>query len=140
MEMDKNIVEADSVGVKDTVMVVEDDEFLRDVISQKLRGEGFDVMVCVDAFEATKSLKEKKPKLMLLDLILPGMDGFEMLEQLKKSSDTRDMPVIILSNLGQKEDIDRALAAGAADYLIKANYTPADIVERVRQVIGQKYL
>jgi len=150
MDMNQNIISPEnasgekgavSVGEKkDIVLVVEDDEFLRDVISQKLRSEGFDVLVSIDAFEGMKAIKQKKPRLILLDLILPGMDGFEMLGQLKKGAETSDIPVIILSNLGQREDMDRALAAGAADYLIKANYTPADIVQRVRTIINQKYL
>lgn len=129
-----------SSASKESVLIVEDDEFLREVLAQKLRGEGFDVWCSIDAIEALELMKEKKPKIILLDLILPGMDGFEMLGQLKKIPDLQDVPVIVLSNLGQKEDVDRALSAGAADYMIKANFTPADIVARIRKVISQKYI
>jgi DNA-binding response OmpR family regulator len=131
---------ASNNGNGPTVLIIEDDEFLREVIAQKLLKEGFDVQKVIDANRASESIKEKRPKLILLDLILPGMDGFELLDHLKKTPSTRDIPVVVLSNLGQKEDKERAMTAGAVDYLIKADHTPADIVQRVREVLNQKYL
>lgn len=122
------------------VLIVEDDKFLREIISQKLLKEGFDVLSAIDSADAMRILEEKTPRIILLDLILPGMDGFEFLDRLKKNPATNSVPVIVLSNLGQKEDIDRAIAAGAVDYLIKADYNPADIVSRVRQVLSKKYV
>lgn len=124
----------------DTVLIVEDDEFLRQLVAQKLTQEGFNVIAAIDATEAFKSIHEKQPQVILLDLILPGMDGYEILDQLKKDPFTKSIPVIVLSNLGQREDIDKALKAGAGDYLIKANFTPGEIVEKVRSVLKQKYL
>lgn len=123
-----------------SVLIVEDDEFLREVISRKLSKEGFDVQAAIDAKEALEIIKKKMPQIILLDLILPGMDGYEFLAQIKKEPVIKDVPVIILSNLCEKDEVDSALAAGAADYLIKANFSPAEIVQKVKDVLGQKYL
>ncbi|MFC1625268.1 response regulator [Patescibacteria group bacterium] len=129
-----------SPSEKTVVLVVEDDEFLRKIISQKLVKEGFDVRPVIDVVGALDSMKEKIPQIILLDLILPGMDGFELLDKIKKNPKYSGIPVIVLSNLGQKEDKERATSMGAVDYLVKADYTPADIVERIRKVLRQEYL
>ncbi len=125
---------------KYSVLLVEDDEFLRQLVAQKLIKEGFDVDAAIDSTAAFKSIEEKKPHVILLDLILPGMDGFEILSQLKKNPANSDIPVIVLSNLGQQEDIDRAMSSGAESYMIKANFTPGEIVQAVRKVIREKYV
>lgn len=138
-EEDASSFTEDSNG-GDTVLIIEDDEFLRDVISQKLSKEGFEIFMAIDATEALALIEKHRPRIVLLDLILPGMDGFEFLAQLKKSPANKDIPVIVLSNLGQKEDQDRAKAAGAVDYLVKSDHTPAEIVQRIRDVIKQKYI
>lgn len=122
------------------VLVVEDDEFLREVICQKLIKDGFDVTAAIDANSAFEMIKEKPPQVILLDLILPGMDGFEFMSQIKKNDDTKNIPIVVLSNLGQKEDVDRATSLGAVDYLIKANFTPAEIVQKTREVLSKKYV
>jgi two-component system alkaline phosphatase synthesis response regulator PhoP len=100
------------------ILIVEDDRFLRELIARKLRNEGYEVIEAVDGEEGLKRIKEEKPDLVLLDLILPGIDGFEVLESAKKDSEIASIPVIILSNLGQREEIERGLKLGAIDYLI----------------------
>jgi DNA-binding response OmpR family regulator len=125
---------------KPIVLLVEDDKFLRDLIIQKLDKEGFSAQAAIEAKEAFKLIEEKKPQLILLDLVLPGMDGFAMMHKLKENPQTADIPVIILSNLGQKEDLERAMIDGAADYLVKANFTPGEIVDKIRIVLGKKYI
>ena len=120
------------------VLVVEDDEFLRQLVSRKLGDEGFDVKVAIDAEGAFKILKEIKPDIILLDLILPGLDGFQILSKMKKDKSITSIPVIILSNLGQKEDIDKAMALGAADFLVKAYFTLDEIVKKIESVLGKK--
>lgn len=121
------------------VLVVEDDKFLRDLIQQKLQKEGFQTLAAVDGEEGVKIAQEKHPQLVLLDLILPGADGFEVLRQLKANQSTSAIPVIVLSNLGQKEDMDRALKDGAEDFMVKAHFTPSEIVAKVRSTIKAKY-
>ncbi len=123
---------------KPTVLLVEDDKFLRELIMQKLEKEGFKAQSAIEAQEAFKLIDEKKPNVVLLDLVLPGMDGFSILHRIKESPQTSDVAVIILSNLGQKEDLDRAMSEGASDYLIKANFTPGEIVEKIRNILSQK--
>lgn len=118
------------------VLIVEDDKFLRELISQKLSKEGFDVSTAIDGEEGVKKIKEIKPEIILLDLILPGIDGFEVLTQTKADSSVSSIPVIILSNLGQKEDIERGLKLGATDYLIKAHFTPGEIIEKIENILG----
>ncbi len=122
-----------------SVLVVEDDKFLRDLIQQKLQKEGFQTLSAVDGEEGIKIVLEKQPQLVLLDLILPGADGFEVLRQLKSNPKTATIPVIVLSNLGQKEDMDRALKDGAEDFMVKAHFTPSEIVAKVRATIKAKY-
>jgi DNA-binding response OmpR family regulator len=118
------------------ILIVEDDKFLRELISQKLLKEGYDISEAVDGEKGLKAIKDEKPDLVLLDLILPGIDGFEVLSEVKEDALLSKIPVIILSNLGQKDDIERALKIGATDYLIKAHFTPAEIVSKVKGILG----
>jgi len=117
------------------ILIVEDDRFLRELIVQKLSKEKYNVFEAVDGEEGIKKIKEEKPDLVLLDLILPGIDGFEVLSQAKEEPEVSKIPVIILSNLGQREDIERGLKLGAADYLIKAHFTPGEIIEKVKKIL-----
>jgi len=117
------------------ILIVEDDKFLRELIAQKLIKEGYNIVEAVDGEKGIKSVKEEKPDLILLDLILPGIDGFEVLAKIKEDPVLSQIPVIILSNLGQKDDIERGLKIGAVDYLIKAHFTPGEIIEKVKAVL-----
>lgn len=117
------------------ILIVEDDKFLRELISQKLLKEGYEIDSAIDGEEGVKKIKETKPNLVLLDLILPGIDGFEVLSQMKTEPSVSSIPVIILSNLGQKEDVERGLKLGAVDYLIKAHFTPGEIVEKIKEIL-----
>src|SRR4030042_1402546 len=117
------------------ILVIEDDKFLRELISQKLTKEGYTVENAIDGEEGVKKIKEGKPDLVLLDLILPGIDGFEVLTRARETSPMLRVPVIILSNLGQKEDIERGLKLGAVDYLIKAHFTPGEIIEKINNIL-----
>jgi len=121
---------------KKTILIIEDDKFLRDLIAQKLLREGFGIAEAVDGEKGLKKVKEVKPDLILLDLILPGMDGFEVLAKIKEEPVLAEIPVIILSNLGQKDDIERGLKLGAIDYLIKAHFTPGEIIEKIKKALS----
>jgi len=117
------------------ILIIEDDKFLRELIVKKLQKEGYDICEAVDGEEGIKKVKEEKPDLVLLDLILPGIDGFEVLSRTKEDPALSQIPVIILSNLGQKEDVERGLGLGANDYLIKAHFTPGEIIEKIRAIL-----
>ncbi len=119
------------------ILVVEDDKFLRELFLKKLYNEGFDVKHAIDAPGTFEVLSETHPDIILLDLILPGEDGFSILEKLKKDQKLFSIPVVVLSNLGQQEDIDRAMSLGAVDFLVKANYTLDEIIERVLQTLKE---
>lgn len=120
-----------------TILIVEDDKFLRELIARKLLDEGYEVSEAVDGNEGIKKVKETKPNLVLLDLILPGIDGFAVLSQMKDDPVLASIPVIILSNLGQKEDVEKGLKLGAVDYLIKAHFAPDEIIEKIEKVFDK---
>ncbi len=119
------------------ILVVEDDKFLRELIMQKLIKEGYEIIEAKDGEEGVGKVREDKPDLVLLDLILPGIDGFEVLARIKSNPETSNVPVIILSNLGQKEDVEKALNEGANDYLVKAHFAPDEIIKKVKTVLGE---
>jgi len=116
------------------ILIIEDDKFLRELISNKLAKRGYELIQAVDGEQGFEKTKKEKPDVILLDLILPGIDGFEVLSKIRKEKDIAETPVLILSNLGQKEDIEKALNLGAADYLIKAHFTPEEIVEKIGEM------
>ena len=117
------------------ILIIEDEKTLRFLIVQTLIEEGFEVEEAIDGEEGIQKLKENKPDLILLDLLLPGIDGFEVLSRIKRDSDLESIPVIILSNLGQEEEIERGSRLGAIDYLIKAHFTLDEIAARVKKVL-----
>lgn len=114
------------------ILVVEDDRFLRKAADAALRRHGYAVLTASDGETGLQVARAEHPDLVLLDLIMPGMQGFEVLKLLKDDASTRSIPVIILSNLGQDSDVKAALEAGAVDYLVKANLALDMLVERVR--------
>jgi len=117
------------------ILVVEDDSFLRELIVQKLDQEGYDVAEAVDGEEGVKQAVAQKPDMILLDLILPGIDGFEVLRKLKEDEALAAIPVLILSNLGQKQDIDKGMKLGAKDFIIKAHFTPKEIIAKIKEIL-----
>ncbi len=125
---------------KITLLVVEDDKFLRDLLVGKLTREGYKIVEAHDGREGISEAKKSQPHLILLDLIMPGIDGFGVLEAVKKDPDTTKIPVVILSNLGSQEDIDRAMALGAKEFLVKAQHTPQEIVNTIKKVLDEMYL
>ena len=119
------------------ILLVEDDRFLRELMSQKLIKMGYDLIAAVDGEEGVEKAKSEKPEIILLDIMLPGIDGFGVLTQVKADPGTADIPVIMLSNLGQREDIDRALKIGATDFLVKAHFTPQEIIDKIEQYLNR---
>jgi DNA-binding response OmpR family regulator len=119
------------------VMWVEDDEFLSDVLARKLSSEGCVLSHATDAPEAFRHLAESAPDILLLDILLPGMDGFEILRKVKSEDATKHIPVILLSNLGQRSDIEKGKGLGAARFLIKATVTLDEIVREIADVLKE---
>ncbi|MDP3794802.1 MAG: response regulator [bacterium] len=117
------------------VLIVEDDMFLVDLLERKFRQQGYTAYKAFDVEQARRILGESPVGIVLLDLVLPGTDGFAFLGELKASDQYKNIPVVIISNLGQKEEVERGLAAGAVDYVIKAHTTPGEILIKVEEVL-----
>lgn len=114
-------------------MIVEDDSFVMDIYQTKLEQSGFNVILAENGLEALKKLEQAKelPDLILLDIVMPYMDGLEFLKQSREKDRLKDIPVILLTNLSQKEEIEEGLRLGASDYLIKSHFTPSEVLEKI---------
>ena len=117
------------------VLSIEDDAFLSSLVSGKLIERGFSVITASTGKSGLAKAKLERPHLILLDIMLPDMGGFEILELLKSDPDTKDIPVIILSNLGGRDEIEKGVALGASSYLIKSNILPHEVAELVESQI-----
>jgi len=118
-----------------TILIVEDEEILRKVLKEKFEENDYSVVLAMDGEAAINLARKYKPQLILLDLILPKKDGFEVLKDLKSDFELKHIPVIILSNLGQDEGIKKAFDLGAIDYIIKTQHPVNEIVEKVKHVL-----
>jgi DNA-binding response OmpR family regulator len=116
------------------ILVVEDDKFLQKILTTKFGKEGFDVRAAADGEEALRMAITESPSVILLDLILPKMTGFEVLAELKTNAKTKNVPVIVLSNLGQDEDIRRAKELGALEFFVKADVSINEVVRKVKEL------
>lgn len=117
------------------ILIVEDDSFISGLLQRKFAQENYGIFNAANAEAALETLAKNKIDLILLDIILPGTDGIAFLDSIKKDPARKDIPVIITSNLGQPEEIEKGLQAGAIDYIVKANTAPAEIVEKVKSVL-----
>ncbi|MBU2235526.1 response regulator [Patescibacteria group bacterium] len=120
---------------KKKIVLVEDDSFLAGMYVSKLNLEDFEVKLAENGEDGLKLATAEMPDLILLDILLPRMDGFEVLKKLKQNPSTADIPVILLTNLGQKKDVDRGLALGAKDYLIKAHFMPNEVIAKIKKIL-----
>ena len=120
---------------KKNILIVEDDQFFRELLKKKLTSVGFSIIEASNGEEGVEKVKSKKPDLIILDLLLPNIDGFEVLSKVKTSSDTSSTPVIIVSNLGQQEDIEKGMKLGANDYLIKSQFDIESIVSKINNIL-----
>jgi len=116
--------------------LVEDDKFLSEMYATKLAESGFEVEAAFDGEEGLKMIKNEKPDLVLLDIVLPKKDGFEILKVMKGDAELQNILVIALTNLGQKEEVEKGLKLGADDYVVKAHFTPTEVVAKVKKLLG----
>jgi DNA-binding response OmpR family regulator len=114
------------------VLLIEDDKFLRTVLEKKLSNENIEVISAVDGEEALEKLVSTKPDLVLLDIILPKRSGFSILEEIRKDPDLKQTPVLIISNLGQEEDITKGLNLGAVEYFVKAKISLDELIKKIK--------
>jgi two-component system alkaline phosphatase synthesis response regulator PhoP len=120
---------------KTKILLVEDDSTLIEMYQLKFTEEGWDVVVLSKGNHVLETAQKEKPKIILLDIMLPGLDGFAVLQELKSNAKTKKIPVILLSNLGQDSDIQKGKELGAVDHMIKADFTPAQVVEKVKKYL-----
>ncbi len=118
------------------VLIVEDDKYLSHAYKIKLEANSFEVLMASDGNEALKVIQESKPDIILLDLIMPIKDGFTTLKEIKEHAEWKNIPIIITSNLSQKEDADRVKALGANDYIIKADLSLKILIEKINTALG----
>lgn len=116
---------------KGSILIVEDDFFLLNIYSTKFEGEGYKVFIAPNGQEGLELALSKKPNIILLDILMPKLDGFGFLKEIKKNKVAANIPIILLTNLSQKKDIDKGLSMGADDYLVKAHFMPSEVVEKV---------
>lgn len=117
------------------VLIAEDEEVLRRMYVTKFKAEGFEVFAAINGDEAFKLAVENKPNIILLDIIMPLVDGFSTLKKLRVEEKTKNIPVMMFTNLAQESDIEEGKKLGAVDYLVKSDLTPSQVVEKIRAVL-----
>lgn len=124
--------------IKKKILIVEDEVFLREICAKQLSKDGFEISEAQDGEEALKKVEEVKPDLVLLDIILPLIDGFGVLKKIRENSDEKikNVPIIMLTNLGQEEDIKNAMALGATEYMVKSYFTTEEIEAKIKKMLG----
>ena len=120
---------------KTKILIIEDEEMLSNMYKVKFENEGFEVETALNGADGLELAAKEMPSIILLDIIMPKIDGFAVLQKLKADPKTKDIPVILLTNLGQDEDVTRGKQLGAVGYLVKANHTPSEVVDKVRGFI-----
>lgn len=117
------------------ILLIEDDSFLAGMYATKLKLEGFKVLLAASGEKGLVLAKKEAPDLILLDIVLPGIDGFAVLQELKKAEGTKKIPVIMLTNLSESNDVEKGLSLGAVDYLIKAHFMPQEVIEKIKRYV-----
>jgi len=120
-----------------TILFIEDESALQKTFGDILKQEGYEMISALDGEVGLRLAKEKKPDLILLDLILPRVHGFDVLKKLKEDKETKEIPVIVLTNLEGIGDVDKALEMGATTYLVKAQYSLEEVVDKIKKALGE---
>jgi len=119
------------------ILLIEDEQLMIELLERKLNQEGYEVSVARDGVEGLEKMREEKPDLILLDIIMPKMGGFEVMEEINKDVELKKIPVIVISNSGQPVELDRAQRLGAKDWLIKTEFDPQEVLDKVIKQIGK---
>ncbi len=117
------------------ILLVEDDKYLVDIYVTELRKAGFMVKVALNGKEALNKINKIKPDLLLLDIIMPEIDGWQVLRKIKEKAEFKNLKVVILSNLSQKEDIEKAFRSGATKYFVKTYFTPSKVAQEIKKIL-----
>ncbi len=120
---------------KIVVALIEDDPLIAEMYTTKFTKEGFDLKHAADGAAGLTLVKQEHPDIILLDIIMPKLDGFQVLGELRKMTEFKETPIVMLTNLGQEEDVQKGRALGATDYFIKTNFTPQAIVDKVKALL-----
>jgi len=120
------------------ILIIEDDPFLNEMYVTKFTQANFEVEVAIDGQEGLQKIEKNKPDLILLDIVLPKMDSFEILEKIKNNPQLKKIPVVLLTNLGQRNEVEKGLSLGADEYIIKAHFTPTAVVAKVKEILAKK--
>ena len=118
------------------ILLAEDDPFIIDIYTTKLKQADLEVEVVSEGDEVLEKARKQKPDLLLLDIVLPTMNGWEILRAIRQSEDLKNLPVVILSNLYQKEEVEKGMKFGVLKYLIKAHFTPSEVIEEVKRALA----
>ena len=118
-----------------TVLLVEDDPFVIDIYVAKFKKAGFEIDVAETGEEALRKLKEKKPDLLVLDIVLPNIDGWELLKKIRSDLGLGDLKVVVLSNISKKSEIEKSTEFGVLKYFIKAHFTPSEVVKEIEKIL-----
>lgn len=119
------------------ILIIEDEEILLNILKKKLISEGYEVLTASDGEEGLKVMRENKPELILLDILMPKKTGFEVMEEMNKDPGLKAIPVVIISNSGQPVELERAKALGAKDCLVKTEFNPQEVIDKVIRQIGK---
>lgn len=119
------------------ILLIEDEEIIIELLERKLKEEGYEVVIARDGEEGLKEMRKTRPDLVLLDIVMPKMGGFEVMEAMNKDQELKDFPVVIISNSGQPVELDRAKRLGAKDWLIKTEFDPNEVLEKVIKQIDK---
>lgn len=122
--------------MKGRILIVDDEEILRRIYTDRLTFEGFTVDTAADGEEALSKIRTSPPNLILLDILMPKLNGIQVLEQISTDTNLKTIPVIVLSNVANDENIKKALALGAKDYLLKTNFSPNEIINKISTLLG----
>jgi len=123
---------------KALVLIIEDDSYISDMYRIKLESENFEVVTAKDGIIGIRTIEKQKPDIVLLDIVMPKIDGFSVLKTIKRNPELKEIPIVLLTNLSQKENVERGFELGADSYIIKAHFTPSEVVKKIKDILEKQ--